>query len=69
MYNLTEVIHANSTNLRAIFRSIARTDLDISYITSRLIVMPYPSEGLESAYKTNHIDDVRVRYFLYIAKR
>lgn len=22
--------------------------------------MPYPSEGIESAYKTNHIDDVRV---------
>lgn len=43
------------------FRSIARTDLDISYITSRVLVMPYPSEGLESAYKTNHIDDVRVR--------
>lgn len=47
-------------------RSIARTDLDISYITSRIIVMPYPSEGLESAYKTNHIDDVRVRTTLYI---
>lgn len=52
-------------------RSIARTDLDISYITSRIIVMPYPSEGLESAYKTNHIDDVRVSEgivsLLYIA--
>lgn len=42
------------------FRSIARADLDISYITSRVIVMSYPSELLESAYKTNHIEDVRV---------
>jgi hypothetical protein len=23
--------------------------------------MPYPSEGIESTYKTNHIDDVKVR--------
>jgi hypothetical protein len=40
-------------------RSIARSDLDISYITSRLAVMPFPAEGLESAYRTNHADDVR----------
>ncbi|XP_044269812.1 cyclin-G-associated kinase [Tribolium madens] len=41
-------------------QSIARTDLDMSYVTSRILVMPYPSEGIESAYKTNHIEDVRV---------
>jgi len=40
-------------------RSIARSDVDISYITSRLVVMPFPAEGLESAYRTNHADDVR----------
>jgi len=33
-------------------------DLDFSYITSRLGVMSYPAEGVESAVK-NHIDDVR----------
>jgi len=33
-------------------------ELDVSYITSRLIVMSYPAEGVESAIK-NHIDDVR----------
>ncbi|CAB3243967.1 unnamed protein product [Arctia plantaginis] len=49
----------SSKVMQTVQQSIARTDLDISYITSRLIVMPYPSEGLESAYKTNHIDDVR----------
>lgn len=41
-----------------IFRSIARSDLDFSYITSRLAVMSYPAEGLESAYR-NHVEDVR----------
>lgn len=41
-------------------QSMGRTDLDISYITSRIIVMPYPSEGFETAYKTNHIEDVRL---------
>ncbi|KAL4236400.1 hypothetical protein ACF0H5_004785 [Mactra antiquata] len=35
-----------------------KSDLDISYITSRLLVMSYPAEGMESAIK-NHIDDVR----------
>ncbi|XP_013184450.1 cyclin-G-associated kinase [Amyelois transitella] len=49
----------SSKVMQTVQQSIARTDLDISYITSRIIVMPYPSEGLESAYKTNHIDDVR----------
>ncbi|KAG5898794.1 hypothetical protein JTB14_011004 [Gonioctena quinquepunctata] len=41
-------------------QSMARIDLDINYITSRIIVMPYPSEGFESTYKTNHIEDVRL---------
>ncbi|KPL93605.1 cyclin-G-associated kinase-like protein [Sarcoptes scabiei] len=38
--------------------SIARQDLDLKFLTSRLIVMSYPAEGLESAYR-NHIDDVK----------
>lgn len=37
-----------------------RTDLDINYITSKILVMPHPSEGFESAYKTNYIEDVRM---------
>ncbi|CAH1966775.1 unnamed protein product [Acanthoscelides obtectus] len=41
-------------------QSMARTDLDISYITSRIIVIPFPSEGFESTYKTNHIEDVKM---------
>ncbi|GBP28989.1 Cyclin-G-associated kinase [Eumeta japonica] len=49
----------SSKVMQTVQQSIARTDLDISYVTSRIIVMPYPSEGIESAYKTNHIEDVR----------
>ncbi|XP_054718197.1 cyclin-G-associated kinase-like, partial [Uloborus diversus] len=39
-------------------QSIARQDLDFNYITSRVAVMSYPAEGIESAYR-NHVDDVR----------
>ncbi|XP_045446262.1 cyclin-G-associated kinase [Melitaea cinxia] len=50
----------SSKVMQTVQQSIARADLDISYITSRVIVMSYPSELLESAYKTNHIEDVRM---------
>lgn len=50
----------SSKVMQTVQQSIARNDLDISYITQRIIVMPCPSEGLESAYKTNHIDDVKI---------
>uniref|UniRef100_A0A336MIR6 CSON002152 protein n=1 Tax=Culicoides sonorensis TaxID=179676 RepID=A0A336MIR6_CULSO len=50
----------SSKVMQTVQQSIARNDLDISYITQRIIVMPCPSEGLESAYKTNHIDDIKI---------
>ncbi|XP_003465097.1 cyclin-G-associated kinase isoform X10 [Cavia porcellus] len=37
----------------------AKGDLDISYITSRIAVMSFPAEGMESAIK-NNIEDVRL---------
>ncbi|PNJ23666.1 cyclin-G-associated kinase isoform X2 [Pongo pygmaeus] len=37
----------------------AKGDLDISYITSRIAVMSFPAEGVESALK-NSIEDVRL---------
>ncbi|CAH0555449.1 unnamed protein product [Brassicogethes aeneus] len=46
--------------ISSVQQTMGRTDLDINYITSRILVMPYPSEGFESAYKTNHIEDVRL---------
>lgn len=50
----------SSKVIQSVQQTIARTDLDISAITSRILVMPCPSEGLESAYKTNNIEDVKV---------
>ncbi|KAJ6640225.1 Cyclin-G-associated kinase [Pseudolycoriella hygida] len=55
----------SSKVMQTMQQTIARTDLDISAITSRIMVMPCPSEGLESAYKTNSIDDIK----LYIESR
>eukprot|EP00106_Octopus_bimaculoides_P013233 XP_014780675.1 PREDICTED: cyclin-G-associated kinase-like [Octopus bimaculoides] len=40
------------------WRTMNKNELDISYVTSRMIVMSFPAEGVESAFK-NHIDDVR----------
>ncbi|OXB72297.1 UNVERIFIED_CONTAM: hypothetical protein H355_013341 [Colinus virginianus] len=37
----------------------AKGDLDISYITSRIAVMSFPAEGVESAIR-NNIEDVRL---------
>lgn len=50
----------SSKVIQTVQQSMARTDLDISAITSRILVMPCPSEGLESAYKTNNIEDVKI---------
>ncbi|KAK9890600.1 hypothetical protein WA026_011965 [Henosepilachna vigintioctopunctata] len=49
----------SSKVMATVQQSIGRTDLDISYITSRIVVMPFPSEGLESAYRVNHYEDVK----------
>ncbi|XP_071444981.1 cyclin-G-associated kinase isoform X2 [Hetaerina americana] len=49
----------SSKVMHTVQQSIARTDLDFSYVTSRLAVMSQPAEGLvESAYR-NHAEDVR----------
>lgn len=50
----------SSKVIHTVQQSIARTDIDISAITSRILVMPCPSEGIESAYRTNNIEDVKV---------
>lgn len=55
----------SSKVMQTVQQSMGRTDLDISYITQKIIVMPCPSEGLESAYKTNNIEDVK----LYLESR
>lgn len=55
----------SSKVIQTMQQTIARTDLDISAITSRIMIMPCPSEGLESTYKTNNIEDIK----LYIESR
>lgn len=50
----------SSKVMQTVQQTMTRADLDISYITQRIIVMPCPTEGLESAYKTNHIEDVKM---------
>lgn len=50
----------SSKVMQTVQQTMARNDLDISIITQRILVMPCPTEGLESAYKTNHIDDVKI---------
>ena len=50
----------SSKVMQTVQQSMGRTDLDLSYITQRIIIMPCPTEGLESAYKTNHIEDVKI---------
>lgn len=50
----------SSKVMQTVQQTMTRTDLDISFITQRIIVMPCPTEGLESAYKTNHIEDVKM---------
>ena len=50
----------SSKVMQTVQQTMARTDLDISFITQRILVMPCPTEGIESAYKTNHIEDVKM---------
>ena len=48
----------SSKVMQTVQQSITKQDLDLSYLTSNLIVMSYPAEGLESTYR-NHSKDVR----------
>ncbi|XP_031789638.1 cyclin-G-associated kinase isoform X2 [Nasonia vitripennis] len=49
----------SSKVMQTVQNSMARTELDASYLTSRILVMPYPADGIESAYRANHVEDVR----------
>lgn len=48
----------SSKVMQTVQQSMTRPELDLSYVTSRLIVTSFPAEGIESAYR-QHIDDVR----------
>ncbi|XP_053530582.1 cyclin-G-associated kinase isoform X2 [Ictalurus punctatus] len=55
---LTNIKDTSSKVIQSV-ASYAKGDLDLSYITSRLAVMSFPAEGVESAIK-NNIEDVRL---------
>lgn len=55
---LTNIKDTSSKVIQSV-SSYAKGDLDISYITSRIAVMSFPAEGVESAIK-NNIEDVRL---------
>uniref|UniRef100_H2ZA91 Auxilin n=1 Tax=Ciona savignyi TaxID=51511 RepID=H2ZA91_CIOSA len=49
---LTNIKDTSSKVVQSV-ASYAKSDLDVTYITSRLAVMSYPAEGMEAAYKNN----------------
>uniref|UniRef100_A0A671M2W8 Cyclin-G-associated kinase n=1 Tax=Sinocyclocheilus anshuiensis TaxID=1608454 RepID=A0A671M2W8_9TELE len=55
---LTNIKDTSSKVIQSV-ASYAKGELDLSYITSRLAVMSFPAEGVESAIK-NNIEDVRL---------
>lgn len=55
---LKNIRDTSSRVMQTVHQTIARQDLDFNYVTSRIAVMSYPAEGLESAYR-NHVEDVR----------
>ncbi|XP_069092802.1 cyclin-G-associated kinase [Pleurodeles waltl] len=55
---LTNIKDTSSKVIQSV-ANYAKGDLDISYITSRIAVMSFPAEGVESAIK-NNIEDVRL---------
>ncbi|XP_077126350.1 cyclin-G-associated kinase [Ranitomeya variabilis] len=55
---LTNIKDTSSKVIQSV-TNYAKGDLDLSYITSRIAVMSFPAEGVESALK-NNIEDVRL---------
>uniref|UniRef100_H3A4J6 Auxilin n=1 Tax=Latimeria chalumnae TaxID=7897 RepID=H3A4J6_LATCH len=56
--NLKDTLKDTSSKVMHSVASYTKGELDISYITSRIIVMSYPAEGVELGFR-NHIEDVR----------
>ncbi|XP_078287718.1 cyclin-G-associated kinase isoform X5 [Rhinoraja longicauda] len=55
---LTNIKDTSSKMIQSV-ANYAKGDLDISYVTTRIAVMSFPAEGVESAIK-NNIEDVRL---------
>ena len=56
--------------MQSVSSSIIRQDLDMTFLTPRLLVMSFPAEGIEvaSSFNKNHVDDVRA-FLEYPVKR
>ncbi|KAM9483729.1 auxilin isoform 1-T1 [Clarias gariepinus] len=56
--NLKDTIKDTSTKVMNQVATYTKGELDIAYITSRIIVMSYPAEAVELGYR-NHVEDIR----------
>ncbi|KAJ8409416.1 hypothetical protein AAFF_G00228170 [Aldrovandia affinis] len=56
--NLKDTLKDTSTKVMHQVATYTKGELDISYITSRIIVMSYPAEAVEMGYR-NHVEDIR----------
>ncbi|KAL7832633.1 hypothetical protein SRHO_G00296510 [Serrasalmus rhombeus] len=56
--NLKDTIKDTSTKVMHQVATYTKGELDIAYITSRIIVMSYPAEAVELGYR-NHVEDIR----------
>ncbi|XP_029106345.1 LOW QUALITY PROTEIN: putative tyrosine-protein phosphatase auxilin [Scleropages formosus] len=56
--NLKDTLKDTSTKVMHQVSTYTKGELDISYITSRIIVMSYPAEAMEMGYR-NHVEEVR----------
>ncbi|KAK3612698.1 hypothetical protein CHS0354_042224, partial [Potamilus streckersoni] len=54
---MKNVKDASAKVIETVSSTMGKADLDLNYITSRIAVMSFPAEGVESAFK-NHIDVV-----------
>ncbi|KAM4739891.1 auxilin isoform 5-T6 [Anableps anableps] len=56
--NLKDTLKDTSTKVMHQVATYTKGELDISYITSRIIVMTYPAESVQIGYQ-NHVEDIR----------
>ncbi|XP_031139766.1 putative tyrosine-protein phosphatase auxilin isoform X8 [Sander lucioperca] len=56
--NLKDTLKDTSTKVMHQVATYTKGELDIAYITSRIIVMTYPAESVQIGYQ-NHIEDIR----------
>ncbi|XP_031715353.1 putative tyrosine-protein phosphatase auxilin isoform X3 [Anarrhichthys ocellatus] len=56
--NLKDTLKDTSTKVMHQVATYTKGELDIAYITSRIIVMSYPAESVQIGYQ-NHVEDIR----------